>query len=335
MYNLLPRLGVNGRSIYVSLVNFFFMRTFHFAILGALLIGGLAACQPQSIDSNADAATVFAANQTDINNYVISKGLSGTTSASGLFFQTTVPSSSTVIPTFGQEIEFNYKLYVLNGQSNTGVTSTTAVTDKVVDSAYVTTSAYFPFFAGSLKSGLEEGIRKMHEGESAILIMPSLLAFGNVASSDKAIPANSPVRFDVTVRRARTEDQQIDDYIATNKLVVTEKTPTGLRFIKTKDNPTGATPTANQTITINFAGKLLRATTGFAGGTGTDTKTVGVLKYVPGFEEGLAKLRVGDKATVIFPSSLGYGATGAAQNQTYVIPPYSPLSFDLEVVSVK
>ncbi|MFD2932658.1 FKBP-type peptidyl-prolyl cis-trans isomerase [Spirosoma flavum] len=312
------------------------MYKLHFAILGAFLIGVLASCQTQNIDAGGDTATTFTANMADIQRYVTSKGLSGTTTTSGLYYLSTQPGSSTVVPAYGQEIEFNYKLYVLNGPSNTGSTSTTVVTDKLVDSAYAVTSTFFPLFAGSLKAGLEEGLLKMHEGESAILIMPSILAFGTVATTvGTIIPANSPVRFDVTLRRARTEDQQIDEYVVANNLVVTEKTTTGVRFIKTKDNPTGLVPTAGQIITVNYAGKLLRATAGFVGGTGTDTKTVGVLKYVPGFEEGLAKLKVGEKATVIFPSSLGYGAVGAAQDQTYVIPPYSPIRFDLEVVSAK
>ncbi|AKD57494.1 FKBP-type peptidyl-prolyl cis-trans isomerase [Spirosoma radiotolerans] len=307
------------------------MRIIPFAILGALLIGGLASCQQQSIDASSDAATTYTNNMADISSYTISQGLSGTTSASGLFFQSTSPGSTTIVPTYGQEIEFTYKLSVLYGPSN--VSNATTVTSKVVDSAYATTSTYFPFFAKSLKPGLEEGILKMHEGESAILIMPSILAFGSVV--DGNIPANSPVRFDVTLKRTRTEAQQINDYIAANKLVVTDTTQSGALVIKTKSNPSGLQPSANQTITLNYAGKLLRATTGFTGGTGTDTKTVGITKFVPGFEEGLAKLKVGEKATVIFPSSLGYGATGAAQNNTYVIPPYSPLSFDLEVVSAK
>ncbi|GAB3772719.1 hypothetical protein GCM10028818_13250 [Spirosoma horti] len=307
------------------------MRIIQFVIFGALLIGGLASCQQQNIDASTNAAATYTANMADISSYTLSQGLSGTTSASGLFFKSTSPGSTTVIPAYGQEIEFTYTLYVLKGPSN--VSGSTTVTAQKVDSAYATTSTFFPFFAGSLKPGLEEGILKMHEGESATLIMPSILAFGS--TQDGSILANSPVRFDVTLKRARTEAQQIDDYIAANKLVVTETTDSGVRIIKTKANPSGATPSANQTITLNYAGKLLRATTGFTGGTGTDTKTVGTTKFVPGFEEGLKSLKVGEKATVIFPSSLGYGATGAAQNGVYVIPPYSPLSFDLEVVSVK
>lgn len=310
------------------------MRIIQFLIFGALLIGGLASCQQQNIDASTDAAATYTANMADISSYTLSQGFSGTTSASGLFFQSTSPGSSTITPAYGQEIEFTYKLYMLNGFSNGVTTSSTAVvTSTLVDSAYATTSTFFPFFAGSLKPGLEEGILKMHEGESARLIMPSILAFGS--TKDGNILANSPVRFDVTLKRTRTEAQQIDDYIAANKLVVTETTQSGVRIIKTKVNSSGATPSANQTITLNYAGKLLRATTGFTGGTGTDTKTVGITKFVPGFEEGLKSLQVGEKATVIFPSSLGYGSVGAAQNNVYVIPPYSPLIYDLEVVSAK
>lgn len=310
------------------------MRISQLAILGALLIGALASCKQQNIDAGSNAAATYAANVADINSYTISQMMSGTTSSSGLFFQSTKPGSTTIVPAYGQEIEFTYQLSVLYGPSN--VSSLTTVTSRVVDSKYANTSTFFPFFAGSLKSGLEEGILKMHEGESAILIMPSILAFGSVATD--SVPANSPVRFDVTLKRTRTEDQQITDYIAANNLTVTKTLANGVRIIKTKTNSSGATPSAGQTITLSYAGKLLRATTGFSGGTGTDTKTVGTTtKFVAGFEAGLSELKVGEKATVIFPSSMGYGATGAAQNgsSVYTIPPYSPLSFDIEVLSAK
>ncbi|MBD2700791.1 FKBP-type peptidyl-prolyl cis-trans isomerase [Spirosoma sp. BT702] len=305
------------------------MRTLPLYIVGALLLGGLASCQPASVDATDDTAAVFESNKIDIENYRVSKGISGTALSSGLYYAITKAGSSSVTPAYGQEIEFNYKLYALTrSASNSAV-----VTDKVVDSAYATTPAYFPFFASSLKPGLEEGILRMHEGEQAVLLMPSILAFGSTASAD--IAANSPVRFDITLRRSRTEDQQINEYIAANKWTVTETTANGVRIIKTVDKQTGPFPEAGKTMTLKYAGKLLRATTGFAGGTGTDTKTVGQSKYVPGFEEGLSRLRVGEKATIIFPSSQGYGSAGAGQNGVYVIPPYSPLQFDLEVVSVQ
>jgi len=51
---------------------------------------------------------------------------------------------------------------------------------------------------------------------------------------------------------------------------------------------------------------------------------------IPGFEFAVSLMRVGEKATVIFPSRLGYG--NASQN---AIPPNSPLIFELELLEVK
>jgi FKBP-type peptidyl-prolyl cis-trans isomerase len=307
------------------------MYKLHILLFSVLMLGGLASCNNTTVDPSADAGTIFTANTNDIRTYATTKGLSGTTTSSGLYFALTKANSLSAQAAYGQELEFNYRLYVLNGPSNT--TTTSGVTDLLIDTTYQTIPAYFPFFSGALLPGLEEGLLKMHEGEQAVMLMPSILAFGSTANG--SIPANSPVRFDVKLNRARTEDQQINEYIAANKLTVTDQSADGVRFILVTPNPTGKVPTAGQTLTINFAGKLLRASTGFAGGTGSDTKTVGVNKYVAGFEAGLAKLKVGEKATVIFPSSLGYGATGAAQNGAYVIPPYSPIRFDIELVAAQ
>ena len=51
---------------------------------------------------------------------------------------------------------------------------------------------------------------------------------------------------------------------------------------------------------------------------------------IPGFEFAVSLMRVGEKATVIFPSRLGYGTQ--AQN---AIPSNSPLIFQLELLQVK
>jgi FKBP-type peptidyl-prolyl cis-trans isomerase len=57
---------------------------------------------------------------------------------------------------------------------------------------------------------------------------------------------------------------------------------------------------------------------------------IGGKQVVSGFENGLTKLRVGEKALLIFPSAIGYGTTGSGAT----IQPYSPLLFDIEVLKV-
>jgi peptidylprolyl isomerase len=54
-------------------------------------------------------------------------------------------------------------------------------------------------------------------------------------------------------------------------------------------------------------------------------------RVIKGWDEGVAKLRVGDQATLIIPPQLGYGAKGAGG----VIPPDATLIFIIEVVDVK
>ncbi|MCP9765741.1 hypothetical protein EGI31_22630 [Lacihabitans soyangensis] len=48
-----------------------------------------------------------------------------------------------------------------------------------------------------------------------------------------------------------------------------------------------------------------------------------------GIYRGISKLRKGEKARIIFPSSIGYGTNGSGS-----IPPYTPLIFDIEVLTV-
>lgn len=49
---------------------------------------------------------------------------------------------------------------------------------------------------------------------------------------------------------------------------------------------------------------------------------------IPGFEEGLAKLNIGDKAVLFIPSNLAYGENGAGN----VIPPNANIIFEVEVL---
>ncbi|GAB4028854.1 FKBP-type peptidyl-prolyl cis-trans isomerase [Spirosoma gilvum] len=314
------------------------MRTIPLFFLGLLLICGLTSCSNSTVDPSQDANTIYQANLADIKTYTTAKGLTGTTTSTGLFFAPLKVNATGLAATYGTELEFNYRLYALYGPSNSNGAS--GVTDKLLDTTYLSTPVYRNFYQGVLLPGLEEGLLKMHEGDQAVMIMPSVLAFGNGSTSD--LPANSPVRFDVKLNRVRTEDQQMDEYMTTQKMTPTEVTSTGLRFIKTQSNPTGQTPGPTQTLVIKYRGQLLRATPSLRLGTAFDSTGTGTLastatQFIPGFSEGLSKLKVGEKATIIFASKLGYAEKGVTSSTTatYIIPPYAPLRFDIELVSVQ
>lgn len=124
------------------------------------------------------------------------------------------------------------------------------------------------------------------------------------------------------------EEEQINNYITANNLTITQKTSSGLRFILTKANVASAALKVGQTITVKYAGKLL---SGKQFDAGTFDFVLGGGRVIKGFDEGIAKLKVGEKGTLIFPSSLGYGAQGAGGS----IPGNTPLLFDIEVVAAK
>ena len=54
-------------------------------------------------------------------------------------------------------------------------------------------------------------------------------------------------------------------------------------------------------------------------------------QVIEGWDEGIALLKVGDKARFVIPSHLGYGPSGAGG----VIPPNANLIFDVELMDVK
>jgi FKBP-type peptidyl-prolyl cis-trans isomerase len=55
-------------------------------------------------------------------------------------------------------------------------------------------------------------------------------------------------------------------------------------------------------------------------------------QVIPGLEEGLGLMREGEKAIFILPSELAWGETGSS---TGIIPPYSSLIFEVELIEVR
>ena len=102
---------------------------------------------------------------------------------------------------------------------------------------------------------------------------------------------------------------------------------------------TGATATAGNTITVHYTGWLYDEKASQYRGKQFDSsigKTpfsfkLGVGQVIAGWDQGVVGMKVGGKRTLIIPSALGYGSTGAGS----AIPPNAALVFEVELLSVQ
>jgi FKBP-type peptidyl-prolyl cis-trans isomerase len=280
--------------------------------LGVLLI--LSACL--KTDPTPDVQQLAQDNETQIKDYAARQNLAVQRTTSGLYYAITSKSGNTRNAQVGEQVTYHYVIARLSD----GVKIDSSSRLKNVPSE-------FPIGAGLRVPGLEEGLTLMSEGDKAVLLVPFYLAYGS-ASYD-LLPPYSAIRYDVELLKIRNEAEQIDEYIAAKKLGSAEITPSGLRFIRTQTS-TGATPTAGQTALVAYTGKLLNES---QFDIGTLTFMLGQGRVAKGFEEGIAKMKVGEKALLIFPSALGYGKDGvySQQRNLYIIPPYAPLYFEVEL----
>merc|ERR1719253_2016048 len=58
--------------------------------------------------------------------------------------------------------------------------------------------------------------------------------------------------------------------------------------------------------------------------------TIGVGQVIDGWEQGIVKMSLGERAILHVPSAMGYGAAGAGG----VIPPNADLDFDVELLTI-
>ena len=109
-------------------------------------------------------------------------------------------------------------------------------------------------------------------------------------------------------------------------------TASGLTYIVTKKGD-GAPLKAGDEIIVNYTGLL---TSGQKFDSSLDrgepfSFPLGAGRVIKGWDEGFQKLKVGDHATLVIPSTIAYGERGAGG----VIPPGATLIFIVEVIGVK
>lgn len=161
--------------------------------------------------------------------------------------------------------------------------------------------------------------------------------------TDSALYAQIDEYFKAEIETLKqAEEGKLANYISKNKLDP-KKTDSGLQYI-VKEEGSGNKPVVGDTVVVNYTGTLVS-------GKVFDTNNADIAKkentfnpmrqYEPirfrvghdpviqGWTEGLQLLNKGSKATLLVPSSIGYGERGGG-----TIPPYAPLVFDVELVDI-
>lgn len=173
--------------------------------------------------------------------------------------------------------------------------------------------------------GWEEGTTGMRIGGIRILVIPPELALGDTGGGDIPPGATLLMEIELTVIREPVIMTKVDeiDYVTTES---------GLMYydIVTGD---GASPESGMTVVVHYTGWL-------EDGTKFDSSLdrgdpfsfiLGQGQVIPGWDEGLATMKVGGKRQLKIPAELGYGDAGSGG----VIPPGATLIFDIELLEIQ
>ena len=166
----------------------------------------------------------------------------------------------------------------------------------------------FPLGQGRVIQGWDIGIAKMRVGGKATLIIPPELGYGERGAGG-VIPPNATLHFDV-------------ELVGVPKIEYKEKKA-----------GTGRQAQAGDTVQVHYIGTLedgREFDNSYKRGQPIEFP-LGAGRVIAGWDQGIAMMKEGGKATLIIPPELGYGARGAGG----AIPPNATLTFRVELVKVK
>lgn len=219
------------------------------------------------------------------------------------------------------------------------------------------------------KGDINEGLQMMHVGDKAVFAIPAdslaqfigdhrmppnykrgvnqmfyyEIALADIVSVEDLQREQTNLE-EETAKMKEEEPALLAQYIQDNNITV-KPTASGL-YIVVKKKGNGPKVSKGKTVSIDYTGRLLDGTI-FDSSREADareagkynanrpyeplTYQVGAFPLIPGWDEGVDGQPEGTELTLIMPSKLGYGERGAGND----ILPYSPLVFDLTIVSVK
>lgn len=209
----------------------------------------------------------------------------------------------------------------------------------------------------SFEGDLLDGIELLNEGDSAKFYInaDSLRKIGNlpeiikdeviyVVKVDRFLNMEDVEEYQGAIRAQAEEDEKakIASFVKENAIDV-EPQASGIYFIKTKEG-NGKKVEKDKKVKFHYTGSLLNgkvfdsSVEEIAKAAGLDRPNfepleslAGASQLIPGMDEALLMMRVGDCAKVVIPFALAYGD----RNMGTSIPRFSTLVFDLEILEVE
>jgi FKBP-type peptidyl-prolyl cis-trans isomerase len=270
----------------------------------------LTSCLNKFVESDVDA--LYKKEVTQILEYGQANNISLTKDASGLYYRKLVTNAGGASPSDQYDFHIAYSFKTIDGT----LISEKKSTDTVVVNFFTTNGFRGLFFSLLL----------LNEGEKGQFFIPSYLAYGENPPS--GVAKNAIIVAEIELIDLLTEDERIERYLKKKGLKVSDKTNSGLRVIYQSEPVSQDTVKNGDIVEIKYKGMFLNDFV-FDAGVNPLKVTLGTKAVVSGFEEGIKKLKKGQKAKIIFPSALGYGTTGRGS-----IPPYTPLMFDIELSKI-
>ncbi len=183
----------------------------------------------------------------------------------------------------------------------------------------------FKLGASQVIAGWEKGIALLREGDKAVLKIPPHLGYGDASAGN--IPPRSTLLFEVDIVKVNKAPRPFE--VPADKEFT--QTTSGLRWAVVKPG-TGKMLVPGMKVKIHYTG-FFEDMSIFDSSWQRDEPiefTLGKGMVIRGWEEGISKLRVGDKARLHVPYQLAYGEQGRGP-----IPPASNLIFDVEVIAAE
>jgi len=198
---------------------------------------------------------------------------------------------------------------------------------------------------------IEYALRKLRIGDSArfYILADSFFIKSAKTQIPLGVKKGSKLRFEVKlvniipkvqiekeraefVEKQRMEEQKmIDDYLK-NKNIQAEPDVSGMFFIEIKKGK-GKKTVPQRKVLVHYTGSFLSGEifdSSFSRSIPLEF-TLGIGEVIPGWDIGISKMNEGGKAKLIIPAHLAYGEKGYKA----LIPPFSTLVFEVEVIKVE